>query len=304
MLLLEPVDHVAQLRRARLQVREHAPVLQRVVPGHDPAVRRAVHAQRPVVLADGHPVQERADRGRVDVAGLELGDHLAQALQLGAQAVVHVDQVLAGGLLVGRVAGAGLRARPLGPVRLVPDRLARPRRVPSSGVGVTANGWAPSGAAGAAAHAAPRAPPRPRGSPRSRSTSSRTAGATSSANSAHRLVVLHGQDVRAHALLQGQLGQLLGPVGRAALQEAAPGAELAVDVVEPADLARVAPGVVRRLVDRLVQRAELVRVGVAHAGDPAVGAGAGQRQHARLVRAQPDLDVVPGAGPGCAPASE
>ena len=83
----------------------------------------------------------------------------------------------------------------------------------------------------------------------------------------------------------------IGPVGRAPGQVA--------DVVEPADLGsgggrrRVRP---RRWPSFI--RGELVRVGVAHAGDPAVGAGAGHPKHPRLVRAEPDLDIVRRRRPG------
>ena len=92
------------------------------------------------------------------MAGGDLLDQVAQPGELGAQAVVDVDQVLAGGLLVGRVAALGVgRRAAVG--RVVSSQAASPlTRAPSSGVGVTANGRAPSGgAASGAAAAAPRA---------------------------------------------------------------------------------------------------------------------------------------------------
>ena len=130
-LLLEPVDHGSQLRVAASQVGEDAAVLERVVVGDDAAVGLAEGAERPVVLADRHPVDERADRARVGRPARDLLDQVAQAGQLGAKGVVDVDQVPAGGLLVIAVATVRIRRRRRRPLGVVPRSLgaeARHRR--------------------------------------------------------------------------------------------------------------------------------------------------------------------------------
>src|SRR5215813_8664077 len=55
----QPVDHRAQARLARAQVREDRLVLEHVVPGHEPAVGGAVRAEGPIVLPDGHLADRR-----------------------------------------------------------------------------------------------------------------------------------------------------------------------------------------------------------------------------------------------------
>lgn len=108
MLLLEPIDDRNQLRVASLQMWEHAAVLERVVPGDEPAVLRTVGAERPVVLADRHLVDERAR-----VTGIQrplptcsLRYAAVPALRAGHRGC---RSVLRGGLLVGRVPAAGVR---------------------------------------------------------------------------------------------------------------------------------------------------------------------------------------------------
>ncbi len=104
-------------------------------------------------------------------------------------------------------------------------------------------------------------------------------------------VVAH-DDEGAEAVLEHERQQLLDPLLRRALEEAAARAERALDVEQPADLARIAPGGLRRVVDRAVGGRDLVERHVGERRQPPVGLGAGEAQHARLVRAQPDRDVV------------
>ena len=104
--------------------------------------------------------------------------------------------------------------------------------------------------------------------------------------------VVGAEDEGADALVDREPGELLGPVARAALEEAAAGAEPAEDVVHPPDRLRTAPVGLGPLVHRCVHRGELVRVGVPHRRDPRVGEVGGHPQHPRLVGAQPDGDVV------------
>jgi hypothetical protein len=91
--------------------------------GDRPAVGLAEQPERPIVLADRHAVEEGAHGGWVGLAVADLLEQLAQALQLRAQPVVNIDQVLGGGLLIGRVAALGIRRRSGGPRALVPGRL-------------------------------------------------------------------------------------------------------------------------------------------------------------------------------------
>ena len=64
------------------------------------------------------------------------------------------------------------------------------------------------------------------------------------------------------------------------------------DVQEPADLARIAADGFRRLVDRRVALREVARLHVPQRREPAIAFAPGQREHARLVGADPDRDVV------------
>ena len=194
-LLLEPVDHrrraAASLRRRCGKTLRSSSVWWLVT---DAAVGLAERAERPVVLADRHAVDERAHGGGVGVAGRDLLDEVAQLVELGAQVVVDVDQVPAGGLLRRACSCAPGRARgPVGPRRLVPRALvAEPaRRRP--GVGVDGErrrrrrGRRGAGARLAAAAAARRRRPARarRARPPRRSAAGRRREAT-------------GEDVRAH----------------------------------------------------------------------------------------------------------
>ena len=109
---------------------------------------------------------------------------------------------------------------------------------------------------------------------------------------AHGVGVVAPEHVGAHAHLERQLGQLLGPVVGRALQEAAARAEPAGDVVEAPDRPGAAPRLLRSLVDGGVEARERGRLCVAHAGQPPVGELPGHPEHAGLVGAEPDLDVV------------
>ena len=74
-----------------------------------------------------------------------------------------------------------------------------------------------------------------------------------------------------------------------------------VDVEHPADLGGRAAGLLGGRVDPLVHARHVREIEVAHARQPAVALGAGEREHPRLVGADPDLHVVRGLRPGLAP---
>jgi hypothetical protein len=105
-LVFQPVDDWHELGVASLQVREHASVLERVVGTDDPAVLGAVGPERPVVLAHGHLADERPRGAEVNRALGNLLDQIAELGQFAAQAVVDVEEMLGGRLLLGRVAAA------------------------------------------------------------------------------------------------------------------------------------------------------------------------------------------------------
>ncbi len=122
-LLLEPVDHRHRVGVAGAQVREDPGVLEAVVPGHDAAVRLAVGAERPVVLAHRHRVDRRPRRTHPEVPAHHLLDDVAHLGQLGAQVVVHVLEVLRHGELgrsVGRLLTRVRTHRIRRPAPLVP----------------------------------------------------------------------------------------------------------------------------------------------------------------------------------------
>ena len=113
------------------------------------------------------------------------------------------------------------------------------------------------------------------------------------AEPAHVVDVVGAEDERAHAVVEGQRRQLLGPVLGGPRQATSSGpTEGAGDVVEAADRGRVASGVGGGLVDGIVEVRQRFRIGVAHARQPAVRIPAGQSQHPRFVGADPDLDGV------------
>ena len=143
-------------------------------------------------------------------AGRDLVDELVQLPELAAQVVVHVDEVLRAGLLLRRVEAVGVRGRVAGRV-LSSHGCVGLRRVPSSGVG--ADGERPRrciGTAGPAARASPwRGPIR---SPRGGVDELAHRRGDVLAEVADRVRIVGAQDERAHAVGEGELGQLLGPV--------------------------------------------------------------------------------------------
>jgi hypothetical protein len=94
-----------------------------------------------------------------------------------------------------------------------------------------------------------------------------------------RLRVVGSDDERADAVLERERQQLLDR-------------QVAGHVEQAPDLARVAVGGAGRLVDDVVAALEVAVLQVREAGQPTVRLGADQAQHARLERAEPDLDVV------------
>ena len=95
--------------------------------------------------------------------------------------------------------------------------------------------------------------------------------------------VVGRQDERPDPVLEGEPRQLLHPLR---------GGECAGHVQEPADRGRVAAGRRRRGVDGVVPRREIARLEVGERGQPAAGLAPCQVEHARLVGADPDADVV------------
>ena len=236
-----------------------------------------------------------ADTG---VPGRHLLDEVAKLRQLRAQRVVHVDEVLAGRLLLRGVGAVGLRRRPGRSGRLVPGALdAEPGAVVRRGDDVEVR----RGRAGP--HLDPwrrrRGLVGPRRAHPLGGHELADAGRHLRGEPADVVGVVAREHVRAHALGEGELGQLLDPHGRRALEGSPPvAAEVAVHVVEPANVSGVAAGVRRGGVDRGVHRGQRVEADVAEAGQPAVRMGAGEPQHARLDGAEPDLDVVSRARAG------
>ena len=227
------------------QVREQAGVLEAVVPGDHPAVLLAVGAERPVVLAQRHPVDRRAGRADGGPAVPNLPDEVAQTGELGPQVVVHVDEVLRRRLLLRGVVEPGWHGKRR-PRALVPRRLVtEPRPVVRCGVDIE-----------------PRVALRCRGARRhdvaGRRGGRRGLGGGTAASAgvhevpdtgchllaepAHVVHVVAAEDERAHSLVESQLGQLFGPVlgsarEAAAASAAAGAAEGAEDVVQAADRA-------------------------------------------------------------------
>ena len=220
-LLLEPVDDRHQRRRRGRAGAGTSTVLDRVVGRDHPAVGLAVGAERPVVLPHRHRVDQRprARRRRrrpprPGRSGRRAGPARERRWSCTSTRCWPVARSCAvqasggcGEAYAGRV-DSSHGARSL-------------RRTPSSGVGRTAS------AAGGRDDLGLRLRRRGRRArpARSASTSSRTAGATSTPNRWIVAGVVAGDDEGAHAVGEGQLGELLGPgrvVGRG-------------DVVEPAD---------------------------------------------------------------------
>jgi hypothetical protein len=131
MLGLQPVDDRAELRLRRPQPDEHVLVLDGVVGSDRATPRRAERAQAEVVLPHRQPLQQGAglpDALVVDDAGVATvvqgGEAVQDAVELGAQVVVHLHQEL----LVRRTGARLLRSRHHWPVGLV-----GPHRPASSG---------------------------------------------------------------------------------------------------------------------------------------------------------------------------
>ena len=214
-------------------------VLDGVVRGDEPAVGLAVGAERPVVLTQRHRVDQRAGRAPRRASPPRTWSIRSNSCgELGAQVVVDVDQVLAGGPLVrgpgqrgrGRVVRRAGSSRPTAAVaaaytvvgvgRRVLGRVRWTGRRPTRPVGRSVVHRARAVVAGRAAGSSGRPPPRVA------ATSSRTAGAISVPN---RWTTRGSSPVTMNVLMpwsSGQLGQPLGP-GRIGGR---------VHVVEPADL--------------------------------------------------------------------
>ena len=226
----------------RSQVGEDAAVLERVVVGDDAAISLAERAERPVVLADRHPVEERAHRGRRRSSPRrDLLDQVAQAGRARRAGVVDVDQMPAGGLLARRVAAVRIRRGAGRPRRHSSHARSALRR--RTGVGRRRGGERRRHSMHDRAGAGARR--RDPALPRSVSTCSRTAGATSSAKRRTSSAEDDREDVGAHPGGQRELGELLGPV-RGEPSGTRCRAEAAVDVEQPADLRGPAAGLLGR----------------------------------------------------------
>ena len=262
------------------QVGEHAGVLDGVVGRDHPAVGLAVGAERPVVLPHRHRVDQRPGPAGVEAPGRDLVDQVEELRELGAQVVVDVDRgaVRWPGRGRSRLCSACAEWY-VGRVRLVPGRRRHcgVRRRRGSG-----------GPARRPARSAPRPAPRPG------ATCSRRAVASLGVDElAHRRRhldpealdagrVVAAEDEGAGAVGQGQLGQPLGPLR----------VRRGVDVVEPAHLGGVATGTLGGRIDPGVALGQLLGRDVGLAGQPAVADAAGEVEHPRPDRPDPDLDVV------------
>src|SRR5688572_28892043 len=100
------------------------------------------------------------------------------------------------------------------------------------------------------------------------------------------------EDERVEAELAGEARKGLHPVLRRAVEQAARGAvgDPAADVVEPADLGRLATFGGGSLVDVPLHVWNVVRRRSAGGRDPPVGEAAGQLERTRLADADPDRD--------------
>ena len=221
--------------------------------------------------------------------------------ELGAQVVVDVYQVV----------------RPRGRVRCSRARLRLWRtsdgsasshgrsalsRVPSSAVGVTPS---PAGRTSTVVGRCDRRG-RPGGLGRLRRPARGRPARPRRANVCDRLGVVGAEDERADALAVARSVSSVDPLRRRTSQQATVGrAELPGDVADPPDLARVPPAASAPLVDDGVQRREPVDPAeVGERRQPAVGQPAHQREHPRLVGADPDArSSCAGAGPRLAPAT-
>src|SRR2546430_15485992 len=123
--------------------------------------------------------------------------------------VVHVDEVLAGGLLLSGITAVRYRSRPCWPRRLVPDADVGQ---PDTGVGWGGDGELVGG--------------RVRGGCRTGAVVSfagnefANSGGDVSGELFHSARVLRPEKVAAHALGEGEFGELLGPGGHRTAREA------------------------------------------------------------------------------------
>ena len=130
-----------------------------------------------------------------------------------------------------------------------------------------------------------RTPRRCRARARSRATSSRTAGATSSPNACSSARVVAREDEGADAVLERE--------PRRAARRTRRGSAASWPTLSRRRISRGSrPTRLGGLVDRGVAAAEVAGLHVAERGQPAVALAAGEGEHARLVRADPDRDVV------------
>lgn len=101
------------------------------------------------------------------------------------------------------------------------------------------------------------------------------------------------EDDRTDAVGEGEVGEVLRPLlGRALERAAGRPEELPRDVEKPTDVAGGAARRLRGVVDHRVAGGEVAVLQVALRWQPAVGQPTGERQHPRLVRPEPDPDVV------------
>ena len=172
-----------------------------------------------------------ADRAAptAQVAAHDLVDDVAHLGELGAQVVVHVDEVLRHRELGGDrrpPAPPGRAARVGRAARLVPRQDAGQ---PGAVVGVggpagTAGGRSDAGSAGAQARWAGRHRRHVIRAPRRSRSLDEVAhrGGDLLAEAAHVVGVVGAEDVGGHALVEGQRGELLGPLRGTAAQEPPP----------------------------------------------------------------------------------
>ena len=237
-LLLEPVDDRYRVRVARAQVGEDPGVLEPVVTGDQPAVRLAVGAEGPVVLAHRHRVDRRARRAHREVAPHHLLDDVAHLGQLGPQVVVHVLEVLRHrqlGRSVGRLLDRVGAHRVGRSTRLVPRQDAgqpgavvgrrrddgSARRGSDCGRGVLAQSASRRARVANQREATSRHPSRvPSPGAHARWRRGRAPSVRPPRRIGARRPRRRCQDVGGHPLLEGELRELLGPVGRPPAQEA------------------------------------------------------------------------------------
>jgi len=89
----QPVDHRAEARLTRPQVREHRLVLQGVMSGHHPAIGGAVRSQRPAVAPHRHLVDGRPGLPDVHLTVPDLTDEVPDLGEFRAQVIMNLDEV-------------------------------------------------------------------------------------------------------------------------------------------------------------------------------------------------------------------